>query len=167
MMRDGKALQAGTSHYLGQNFARAFNIRCASVDDDLVFAHTTSFGMSTRMIGGIVMTHGDERGLVLPPKLAPYQVVIVPIGRGEQKIAVDEAAAKLAEQLRAAGIRVHLDDRSQLSPGFKFNQWELQGVPVRLELGPRDLDAGVATGQCVRYDRPATYGKRVLFGRAY
>jgi prolyl-tRNA synthetase len=145
MMRDGKALQSGTSHYMGENFARAFNIRYTSVDEELVYAHTTSWGMSTRMIGAIVMAHGDDKGLVLPPALAPYQVVIVPIGRGEQKVAVDEAAADLARRLKAAGIRVHLDDRPQVSPGFKFNQWELQGVPLRLELGPRDLEAGVAT----------------------
>ncbi|MDT4957171.1 MAG: prolyl-tRNA synthetase [Pseudonocardiales bacterium] len=145
MMRDGKALQAGTSHYLGENFARAFQIRFTSADDELTYAHTTSWGMSTRMIGAIVMAHGDEKGLVLPPRLAPYQVVIIPIGRGEERQAVDDAATGLARRLTAAGVRTHVDSRPQVSPGFKFNQWELQGVPLRLELGPRDLAAGVVT----------------------
>lgn len=145
MMRDGRALQAGTSHYLGENFARAFTIRYATDSGDLAYAHTTSWGMSTRMLGGVIMAHGDDRGLVLPPRLAPYQVVIVPIGRGEQLGPVLSAAHGLADRLRVAGIRVRVDDRPQLSPGYKFNQWELQGVPVRLELGPRDLAAGVVT----------------------
>lgn len=145
MMRDGRALQAATSHYMGEKFARAFNIRYASDSGELAYAHTTSWGMTTRMIGGVIMTHGDDRGLVLPPRLAPYQVVIVPIGRAEQAEQVLPAARDLAARLRAAGLRVHIDDRPQMSPGFKFNQWELQGVPARLELGPRDLAAGVAT----------------------
>jgi prolyl-tRNA synthetase len=144
MMRDGRALQAGTSHYLGTNFARAFNIQYAGEDGSLTHAHTTSWGMSTRMIGGVIMTHGDDKGLVLPPRLAPYQVVIVPIGRGEQAAEVTAAAAALAQRLAGAGIRTHVDDRPQLSPGFKFNDWELRGVPIRLELGPRDLAAGTA-----------------------
>jgi prolyl-tRNA synthetase len=100
--------------------------------------------MSTRMIGGVIMTHGDDKGLVLPPRLAPYQVVIVPIGRGDQASEVQAAAAALAQRLAGAGIRAHVDDRPQLSPGFKFNDWELRGVPIRLELGPRDLAAGTA-----------------------
>lgn len=145
MMRDGKALQAGTSHYMGENFARAFNIRYTSASGELAYAHTTSWGMSTRMLGGVIMTHGDDKGLVLPPRLAPYQVVIVPIGRGEQQEQMAAAAHQLAGRLREVGIRAHVDDRTQLSPGFKFNQWELQGVPVRLELGPRDLEAEAAT----------------------
>jgi prolyl-tRNA synthetase len=144
MMRDGRALQAGTSHYLGTNFARASNIQYTGEDGQLAYAHTTSFGMTTRMIGAVIMTHGDDKGLVLPPRLAPYQVVIVPIGRGEQAAEVVSAATALAQRLTAAGIRVHVDDRPQLSPGFKFNEWELRGVPVRLELGPRDLAAGTA-----------------------
>jgi prolyl-tRNA synthetase len=144
MMRDGRALQAGTSHYLGTNFARAFGIQYAGEDGRLSYAHTTSFGMTTRMIGGVIMTHGDDKGLVLPPRLAPYQVVIVPIGRGDQGAEVGAAAVALAARLAAAGIRAHVDDRPQLSPGFKFNDWELRGVPVRLELGPRDLAAGTA-----------------------
>ena len=144
MMRDGRALQAGTSHYMGTNFARAFGIQYAGEDGGLTFCHTTSWGMSTRMIGGVIMTHGDDKGLVLPPRLAPYQVVIVPIGRGEQAGEVASAAAALARRLADAGIRAHVDDRPQLSPGFKFNDWELRGVPIRLELGPRDLAAGSA-----------------------
>jgi prolyl-tRNA synthetase len=144
MMRDGRALQAGTSHYLGTNFARAFNIQYAGEDGHLTHAHTTSWGMSTRMIGGVIMTHGDDKGLVLPPRLAPYQVVIVPIGRGDQAAEVLAAATTLARRLADAGIRAHVDDRPQLSPGFKFNHWELRGAPIRLELGPRDLAAGSA-----------------------
>jgi prolyl-tRNA synthetase len=142
MMRDGRALQAGTSHYMGTNFAKAFSIQYAGEDGNLAYAHTTSWGMSTRMIGGVIMTHGDDKGLVLPPRLAPYQVVIVPIGRGDQASEVQAAAAALAQRLADAGIRAHVDDRPQLSPGFKFNDWELRGVPIRLELGPRDLAAG-------------------------
>jgi prolyl-tRNA synthetase len=144
MMRDGRALQAGTSHYLGTNFARAFGIQYAPQSGELEFCHTTSWGMSTRMIGGVIMTHGDDKGLVLPPRLAPYQVVIVPIGRGDQGGQVLPPARDLAGRLAGAGIRAHVDDRPQLSPGFKFNEWELRGVPIRLELGPRDLDAGTA-----------------------
>jgi len=144
MMRDGRALQAGTSHYLGTNFARASNIQYTGEDGQLAYAHTTSFGMTTRMIGAVIMTHGDDKGLVLPPRLAPYQVVIVPIGRGEQAAEVVSAATALAQRLAGVGIRVHVDDRPQLSPGFKFNEWELRGVPIRLELGPRDLAAGTA-----------------------
>jgi len=144
MMRDGRALQAGTSHYMGTNFARAFGIQYAPQSGELEFCHTTSWGMSTRMIGGVIMTHGDDKGLVLPPRLAPYQVVIVPIGRGDQGGQVLPPARELAARLAGAGIRAHVDDRPQLSPGFKFNDWELRGVPIRLELGPRDLAAGTA-----------------------
>ncbi|MFD1929896.1 MULTISPECIES: proline--tRNA ligase [Nonomuraea] len=144
MMRDGKALQAGTSHYMGTNFAKAFDIRYTSAAGRLELCHTTSWGMSTRMIGGVIMTHGDDKGLVLPPRLAPYQVVIVPIGRGEQGARTSEAARELAGRLRSAGVRAHVDDRDQLSPGFRFNDWELRGVPIRLELGPRELETGSA-----------------------
>lgn len=144
MMRDGRALQAGTSHYLGTNFAEAFDISYASADGAVTPCHTTSWGMSTRMIGGLIMAHGDDKGLVLPPRLAPYQVVIVPIGRGEAVHEVAQAAQQLAGQLVSAGLRVQVDNR-EASPGFKFNDWELKGVPVRLELGPRDLAAGAVT----------------------
>ncbi|GGI84903.1 proline--tRNA ligase [Saccharopolyspora subtropica] len=145
MMRDGRALQAGTAHYMGENVARAFAIRYATESGELAYAHTTSWGMSTRMLGGVIMTHGDDRGLVLPPRLAPHQVVIVPIGRGEQGDRARWAAQELSDRLRAAAVRAHVDDRTEHSPGFKFNQWELRGVPVRLELGPRDLAVGVVT----------------------
>jgi prolyl-tRNA synthetase len=142
MMRDGKALQAGTSHYLGTNFARAFGIEYLSSAGQQELCHTTSWGMSARMIGGVIMTHGDDKGLVLPPRLAPYQVVIVPITRGEAAGEVQEAARDLARRLKAAGIRTYVDDRSHVSVGFTFNDWEMRGVPLRLEIGPRDLAAG-------------------------
>ena len=144
MMRDGRALQSGTSHYMGTNFAKAFDIQYAAESGELELCHTTSWGMSARMIGGVIMTHGDDKGLVLPPLLAPYQVVIVPIGRGDQAEQILPHVQDLAGRLRRAGIRTHVDDRPQLSPGFKFNDWEMRGVPVRLELGPRDLAAGTA-----------------------
>ncbi|WP_285568630.1 proline--tRNA ligase [Actinoallomurus iriomotensis] len=145
MMRDGRALQSGTSHYLGTNFAKVFDITYQDEDGKLVHAHTTSWGMSTRMLGGVIMTHGDDKGLVLPPRIAPYQVVIVPIGRDEAAERTAAAARDLAGELKRAGVRVHVDDRSQLRPGYKFNEWELRGVPVRLEIGPRDLDGGAVT----------------------
>ena len=146
MIRDGRALQAGTSHYLGTNFATAFEIQYQDEDGELRHVHTTSWGMSTRMIGGVIMMHGDDKGLVLPPRMAPYQVVIVPIGRSDAAERTASAARELGDRLRAAGVRVHVDDnRPQLSPGFKFNDWEMRGVPVRVELGPRDLDGGVVT----------------------
>jgi prolyl-tRNA synthetase len=144
MMRDGRALQSGTSHFMGTNFAKAFSIQYTAQSGELEYCHTTSWGMSARMVGGVIMTHGDDKGLVLPPLLAPYQVVIVPIGRGDQAEQVLPSARELADRLRRTGIRTHVDDRSQFSPGFKFNDWELRGVPVRLELGPRDLAEGSA-----------------------
>jgi prolyl-tRNA synthetase len=144
MMRDGRALQSGTSHYMGENFARAFGIQYAAESGEQRFCHTTSWGMSTRLVGGMIMTHGDDKGLVLPPLLAPHQVVIVPIGRGSQAEQVMPAASELAGRLSRAGIRTHVDTRQQLSPGFKFNDWEMRGVPIRLELGPRDLAEGSA-----------------------
>ena len=144
MMRDGRALQSGTSHYMGTNFAEAFGIQYAAESGELEHCHTTSWGMSSRMVGGVIMTHGDDKGLVLPPTLAPYQVVIVPIGRGDQAERVLSSAMDLAGRLRGAGIRTHVDSRPHLSPGFKFNDWELRGVPIRLELGPRDLADGSA-----------------------
>jgi prolyl-tRNA synthetase len=144
MMRDGRALQSGTSHYMGTNFAEAFGIQYAAETGELEHCHTTSWGMSSRMVGGLIMTHGDDKGLVLPPLLAPYQVVIVPIGRGDQAEQVLPPAMELAERLRRAGVRTHVDNRPHLSPGFKFNDWEMRGVPIRLELGPRDLAAGSA-----------------------
>jgi len=141
MMRDGKALQSGTSHYLGTNFARAFDITYQDRDNQLQHVHTTSWGMSTRMIGAVILAHGDDQGLVLPPRLAPVQVAIVPIGRGDQAEAVLDKAYELRDQLTEAGVRVQVDDRDA-SPGFRFNDLELKGVPLRVELGPRDLEAG-------------------------
>ncbi|AWR85642.1 proline--tRNA ligase [Meiothermus taiwanensis] len=144
MMRDGKALQSCTSHYLGQNFARAFDIQFQDKDQQNKYVHTTSWGFTTRVVGAIVMTHGDDKGLILPPRLAPIQVVIVPIYKAETREQVLPATERLYQELKAAGIRVHLDDRDQYSPGYKFNEWELKGVPLRLELGPRDVEAGTA-----------------------
>src|SRR5215469_2577510 len=155
MMRDGRALQAGTSHYMGTNFAAAFGITYTGENGMAELCYTTSWGMTTRMIGAVIMTHGDDKGLVLPPALAPYQVVIVPIGRGEQAETTQSAATKLAATLKRSGIRTHVDDRPQLSPGFKFNDWEMRGVPIRLELGPRDLAAGTALmSRRVTYQQP-------------
>lgn len=139
MMKDGKSLQSGTSHYFGQNFAKAFDIKFLDKDGALKYAYTSSWGTSTRMIGAIIMAHGDARGLVLPPKVAPYQVVIVPIAA--KKGGVIEACEEIKTQLESLGIRV-LSDNSDNSPGWKFNEWEMRGVPVRIEVGPRDLEAG-------------------------
>lgn len=145
MMRDGKALQSGTSHFLGQNFAKAFDIQYLDKDNERKYVWTTSWGVSTRMIGAIVMTHGDDAGLRLPPVLAPIQVVAVPIYRNpEEHTSVLEVLSRLVETLRAAGVRVELDDRDY-SPGYKFNDWEMRGVPLRLEVGPKD----VQNGKCV------------------
>ena len=143
MMQDGKALQAGTSHNFGTNFAEAYDIRYQSKEGKLEYVHETSWGVSTRLIGAIIMTHGDERGLRLPPKVAPVQAVILPIAA--HKGGVMEACEKIFSDLKAAGFRVKLDTRDTVSAGFKFNDWELKGVPVRLEVGPRDLENGVVT----------------------
>jgi prolyl-tRNA synthetase len=144
LMRDGKALQAGTSHYLGQNFAKAYGVQFQGRDGELEFAYATSWGVSTRLVGGLIMTHGDDRGLRLPPVLAPHQVVIVPIYKSdEERSRTVEAANRLAAELN--GLRVKVDDREEHRPGFKFNEWEQKGVPVRLDIGPRDLDAGQVT----------------------
>jgi len=143
LMQDGKALQMGTSHNLGRNFARAFDIRFQDTDGERKLCHTTSWGVSTRLIGAVVMAHGDDRGLVLPPRIAPVQVALVPIFRNdEEKSRVTAKAAELTAELKDAGLAVRLDDREQLKPGAKYFEWEKKGVPVRLELGPRDLDAG-------------------------
>jgi prolyl-tRNA synthetase len=140
LMRDGRALQAGTSHNLGQNFAKSYEIRFQARDKSLQYAWTTSWGVSTRMIGGVIMTHGDEGGLILPPKVAPYQVVIVPIMRGSSKDAVLDKAAALRADLIREGIRVYLDSRESQTPGWKFNEWEMRGVPLRMEIGPKDIE---------------------------
>jgi prolyl-tRNA synthetase len=147
MMRDRKALQSGTSHYMGENFSRAFDISFNDVNNEQAYAHTTSWGFSTRFIGAIIMTHGDDRGLILPPRLAPYQLVIVPIARAKDEATAERVrteAARLAGELRAAGVRVHVDEREGMSPGWKFHDWERKGVPLRLELGPKDLEQGAA-----------------------
>src|SRR6201981_2853758 len=157
MMGDGKALQSGTSHFLGQNFAQAFEVKY--LDHTGVHQHcwTTSWGLSTRIIGAIIMVHGDDQGLVLPPKIAPYQCVIVPIFKNEEKSAVLTAAKELKAQLVRANIRVTLDEREGQSPGWKFNDWEMRGVPVRVELGPKDVAKQSAV--VARRDRPGREGK--------
>ena len=139
MMKDGKSLQSGTSHYLGQNFAKAFDIKFLDKDGVQKYVYTSSWGVSTRLIGALIMAHGDARGLVLPPKVAPEQVVIVPIAA--KKGGVIEACEELKSKLESAGVRV-IFDNSDNSPGWKFNEWEMKGVPVRIEVGPRDLEAG-------------------------
>ncbi len=140
LMQDGKALQAGTSHFLGQNFAKAFDVQFLNKENQQEYVWATSWGVSTRLVGGLIMTHSDDEGLILPPKLAPIQVVIVPIPKPFP--AIIEAAEKIAAQLRAKGISVKIDDDDQNRPGFKFAEYEMIGVPVRLGLGQRDLDAG-------------------------
>jgi prolyl-tRNA synthetase len=161
MMGDGKALQSGTSHNLGQNFARAFDIQYLDVHNQLQYCWTTSWGLSTRFVGAIIMTHGDDKGLVMPPRLAPYQVVIVPIYRQEEeKTAVNEAVERIVATLKGAHIRIKVDDRDNLSPGYKFNDWELRGVPVRIEIGPRDVANNSAA--LARRDQPGREGKQFV-----
>ena len=140
LMGDGRALQAGTSHNLGQNFARAFEIQFQGRDKTLQYAWTTSWGVTTRLIGAVIMTHGDDSGLILPPKIAPYQVVIVPIPRGNWKETVLPKCEEIKQQLTAAGIRVKLDADESQTPGWKFAEYEMRGVPLRLEIGPKDLE---------------------------
>jgi prolyl-tRNA synthetase len=143
MMRDGKALQSGTSHDLGQNFGKAFNVTFQNEDKEIDYVWQTSWGVSTRLIGGLIMTHSDDSGLILPPGLAPVQVVVVPIFRKDnEKSQVLEVASKLANDIKSRGIDVELDDRDGARPGEKFYQWERRGVPIRIELGPRDIASG-------------------------
>jgi prolyl-tRNA synthetase len=142
MMQDKKALQAGTSHFLGQNFAKAFDVQYQTRDGKLDYVWATSWGVTTRLIGAIIMTHSDDKGLVLPPSLAPEQVVIVPIYKTDNKAAVLAYADKVRSEIAAKGVRVKLDDDDQSSPGWKFAEWEMRGVPLRVELGPRDMEAG-------------------------
>jgi prolyl-tRNA synthetase len=139
LMGDGRALQAGTSHNLGQNFAKAFDIKFQARDKSVQHVWGTSWGVSTRLVGGVIMTHGDDSGLVLPPKVAPHQVVIVPIGRENWRETVLPKAKEIQQQLRAAGLRVALDERDE-RPGWKFSEWEMRGVPLRLEIGPKDIE---------------------------
>ena len=143
LMQDGKALQAGTSHFLGQNFAKAFDVKFQSKEGALEHVWATSWGVSTRLMGALVMTHSDDHGLVLPPNLAPWQVVIVPIHRNDEQLAqIDEKANEITKALRAKGIGVKYDNRTTHKPGWKFNEYELKGVPVRIAIGPKDLDKG-------------------------
>ncbi|HKS65817.1 MAG TPA: proline--tRNA ligase [Candidatus Acidoferrales bacterium] len=158
MMGDGKALQSGTSHNLGQNFAKAFEIRYLDKTGVLQHCWTTSWGLSTRFVGAIIMVHGDDQGLILPPKLAPYQAVIVPIYKSdEERATVLETARQLRKALVDAAIRVKIDEREGSSPGFKFNDWEMRGVPLRIELGPKDVAKGSAV--LARRDKPGKEGK--------
>jgi prolyl-tRNA synthetase len=140
LMGDGRALQAGTSHNLGQNFAKAFEIQFQGRDKTVQHAWTTSWGVSTRLIGGAIMTHGDDSGLILPPRVAPYQVVMVPIQRGNWRETVLPRAREIQDALRRSGVRVMLDDREAYTPGWKFAEWEMRGVPLRLEIGPKDIE---------------------------
>jgi len=143
LMQDGKALQAGTSHFLGQNFAKAFDVKFASDSGGLEYVWATSWGVSTRLIGALIMTHSDDNGLVLPPNLAPDQVVIVPIYKGEeQQRQIAEVAEKIKIELEQDNIRVKFDNRDKFKPGFKFNEYELKGVPLRIAIGPKDLEQG-------------------------
>ena len=141
LMQDGKALQAGTSHFLGQNFAKAFDVKFATKEGKLDYVWATSWGVSTRLMGALIMTHSDDNGLVLPPKLAPIQVAIVPIYKTEeQRIAIALVAEKLKEQLKSKSISVTFDNRDNFKPGYKFNEYEIKGVPLRIAIGPRDLE---------------------------
>jgi len=142
LMPDGKALQMGTTHFLGQNFSKPFEVKYADKNNVESFVWQTSWGVSWRLIGGMIMVHGDDKGLVLPPKVAPIQVVIIPIYRSdEEKEKILAACGEIKILLTARNIRVHLDDRDQVTPGFKFNDWEMKGIPIRIELGPKDLES--------------------------
>jgi len=143
LMQDGKALQAGTSHFLGQNFAKAFDVKYATAEGGLEYVWATSWGVSTRLIGALIMTHSDDNGLVLPPNLAPIQVVFVPIYKGaEQQAEIAACVEQMKAQLEEKGIRVKFDNRDKFKPGFKFNEYELKGVPLRVAIGPKDLEKG-------------------------
>ena len=172
LMQDGKALQAGTSHFLGQNFAKAFDVKFASKEENkLEYVWATSWGVSTRLIGGLIMAHSDDKGLVLPPKLAPYQVVIVPIYKGEQELQrISEKVNEITQKLRNIGVTVKYDNRDSQKPGWKFAEYELKGVPVRIAIGPRDLENGTAevarrdelTKEVVSMEGIETYVKNLL-----
>jgi len=160
MVQDGRAIQAGTSHNLGQNFARAFDIKYQTPDNREEYVWTSSWGVSTRLVGALIMAHSDDEGLVCPPRLAPIEVIVVPIYKGDA-----ERSRVLAEAHRIVAewegcFRARVDDRDQLTPGFKFNEWELKGVPVRVEIGPRDVEKGTAA--VARRDIPGKEGKRIV-----
>ena len=158
MMGDKKALQSGTSHFFGQNFSKAFDIQYLDNTNTLQYCHTTSWGLSTRMIGALIMVHGDDQGLKMPPVIAPIQVVLVPIYKTEEeKEAVMEVADKVFSELKAAGIRIKMDDREEVTPGFKYNDWEMRGVPLRIEIGPKDVAKGSVA--MARRDIPGRDGK--------
>lgn len=158
MMGDGKALQSGTSHNLGQNFAKAFDIKYLDKEGKLQHCWTTSWGLSTRMVGAIIMVHGDDQGLVLPPRLAPFQIVIVPIFKNDdEKAKVMEVVKQVRQELVNADIRVKVDEREGLTPGFRFNDWEMRGVPLRMEVGPKDVEKGTVV--LARRDKPGKEGK--------
>jgi len=158
MMQDKRALQSGTSHYFGQNFAKAFEIQYLDNNNSLQFCETTSWAISSRIIGAMIMVHGDDQGLVLPPRLAPVQAVIVPIYKNDaEKSKVMEVADRVFKELKDAKIRLKMDDRDNVSSGFKFNDWELRGVPVRVEIGPKDVEKGSVA--LARRDRPGREGK--------
>lgn len=156
MMGDTRALQAGTSHFLGQNFAKAFDIQFSDWNNELQYAWTTSWGLSTRFVGAIIMTHGDDQGLILPPKLAPTQVVIIPIYKNDAEQS-DVMAVVERIQRELTGIRVHIDNRMEVTPGFKYNDWEMRGVPLRMEIGPKDVAKGSVA--FARRDIPGREGK--------
>jgi len=158
MMGDTRALQSGTSHFLGQNFAKAFNIQYLDENNTQQYVWTTSWGLSMRFIGAIIMTHGDDQGLILPPRLAPIQAVIVPIFKSDPEMtSVMEVVKQVEAELEAAGIRLHVDTRTEVTPGFKFNDWEMRGVPLRIEIGPKDVEKG--TVALARRDKPGREGK--------
>jgi prolyl-tRNA synthetase len=143
LMPDGKALQMGTTHFLGQNFSKPFEVKYADKNNVESFVWQTSWGVSWRLIGGMIMVHGDDKGLVLPPRVAPIQVVIIPIYHSdEEKKTILEKSRQIQGELIGMNVRVHLDDRDQVTPGFKFNDWEMKGIPIRIELGPKDMDEG-------------------------
>lgn len=159
MMGDTRALQAGTSHFLGQNFARAFEIQYLDPNNSLQYCWTTSWGLSTRFIGAIIMTHGDDQGLILPPRLAPIQIVVIPIYKNDQEQSKVLATVQQVEK-QLSGWRFKVDLRTEVTPGFKFNDWELRGVPLRIEIGPKDVDNGVVT--LARRHLPGKTGKSTL-----
>jgi prolyl-tRNA synthetase len=156
MMGDTRALQAGTSHFLGQNFAKAFNIQYLDTNNTLQYVWTTSWGLSTRFVGAIIMTHGDDQGLILPPRLAPIQIVLIPIYKND---AERSAVMLVVERIKAELVefRLKVDDRTEVTPGFKFNDWEMRGVPLRIEVGPKDVEKGMVA--LARRDRPGREGK--------
>lgn len=160
MMGDTRALQSGTSHFLGQNFARAFGIQYLDQKNELQYAWTTSWGLSTRMVGAIIMTHGDDQGLVLPPKLAPAQVVIIPIYKTDQEKSQVMPVAQQVQDELSQDFRVQMDARDEVTPGFKFNYWELRGIPLRIEIGPKDISKGTVV--FARRDVPGKDGKSFI-----